>query len=199
MRQALVGASVVELLDNGRAGVIQIDRRARVTAANDCACTFLRKGDGLWDDDGRLRASLPEEDAALQRLLARALPSFGRPGVSGSMLVSRSESLSRLVVHVSPMRDAWGDLGQSRIGALVLAFDPADRTGIDPERVREVLGLTRAESYIAVLLAQGKTIDDIAAETGRSRTTIKWHIRHIYAKHGLSRQMELAQLVMSLA
>ena len=27
----------------------------------------------------------------------------------------------------------------------------------------------------------------------------KWHIRHIYAKHGLSRQVELAQLVTSLA
>ena len=38
----------------------------------------------------------------------------------------------------------------------------------------------------------------VAAETGRSRTTVKWHIRHIYAKHNLSRQMELAQLVTSV-
>ena len=77
----------------------------------------------------------------------------------------------------------------------MLAVDPADRTGLDPARVGQALGLTRAESYIAVLLAQGKTIDEVAAETGRHRTTVKWHIRHIYAKHHLSRQMELAQLV----
>ena len=77
----------------------------------------------------------------------------------------------------------------------MLAVDPADRTGLDPARVGQALGLTRAESQIAVLLAQGKTIDAVAAETGRHRTTVKWHIRHIYAKHNLSRQMELAQLV----
>ena len=204
VRQALVdaralGASVIELLDNVRAGVIQIDRRARVRTANDRARALLRKGDGLWDEDGRLRASLPEEDAALQRLLARALPFLGGPGVGGSMMVSRSQSLSRLVLHVNPVHDAGVDPGQSRIGALVLAVDPADRAGIDPERVREALGLTRSESHIAASLAQGRTIDDIALETGRSRTTIKWHIRHIYAKHGLSRQIELAQLVTSLA
>ena len=204
VRQALVSAralsaSVVELLDNVRVGVIQLDRRARVVAANDRARAFLRKGDGLWYEDGRLRASLPREDAALQKLLARALTFLGVAGVGGSMMVRRSESLSRLVLHVSPVHDAGMEPGQTRIGALVLAVDPADRTGIDPERVREVLGLTRAESHVAVLLAQGKTINDIAVETGRSRTTVKWHLRHIYAKHGLSRQMELAQLVTSLA
>ena len=48
----------------------------------------------------------------------------------------------------------------------------------DPARVAEALGLTRAESVVAVLLAQGKTIDDVAAETGTSRSTVKWHIRH---------------------
>ena len=194
-----LGASLVELLDNVRVGVIRLDRRARVRAANDRARALLCKGDGLWDEDGHLRASLPEEDTALHRLIARALPSFGRPGVGGSMVVSRSGSLSRLVLHVSPVHGAGVEPGLSRLGALVLAVDPADRAGIDPEMVREALGLTRAESHVAVLLAQGKSIDDIALETGRSRTTIKWHIRHIYAKHGLSRQIELAQLVTSLA
>ena len=38
----------------------------------------------------------------------------------------------------------------------------------------------------------------MATLTGRSRTTVKWHIRHIYAKHGLSRQTDWAQLVASL-
>ena len=34
-----------------------------------------------------------------------------------------------------------------------------------------------AESCITVPLAQGKTNDHIATETGRGRTTVKWHIR----------------------
>ena len=35
--------------------------------------------------------------------------------------------------------------------------------------------------------------------TGRSESTIRWHLKHIYAKHGLSRQAELVQLVMLVA
>ena len=204
VRQALVdaralGSSMVGLLDNVRMGVVQLDRRGRVVAANDSARALLREDDGLSDRDGFLRAALPEEDAVLQGLVARALPFLGGPGAGGSMLVSRAELLSRLVLHVSPVHEAGGEPGQARIGALVLALDPARRWDIDPERVRELLGLTPAESGIAVLLAQGKSIDEVAVQTGRSRTTVKWHIRHIYAKHDLSRQAELVRLVASLA
>lgn len=203
VRQALVGAralgaSAVELLDNVRVGVIRLDRRGRVTTANDRARQLLCEGNGLSDAGGRLRASLSKEDAALRKLLARALPFPGGFGTGGSMLVSCPESPSRLVLHVNPMRDEGVEHGSGSVGALVLAVDPADRASIDPERVREALGLTRAESRIAVLLAQGKSIDEVAAETGRRRTTVKWHIRQIFAKHGISRQMELAQLVASL-
>lgn len=91
------------------------------------------------------------------------------------------------------------DGSSSRIGALVLVVDPAWRLDLEPAQVGELLGLTPAESLIAVLYAQGKSIDEIALSTGRRRTTIKWHLRHIYDKHRLSRQVELAQLLMSVA
>ena len=204
VRAALVdaralGSSMVELLDNVRTGVVQLDRRGRVVAANDAALALLREGDGLSDRDGVLRATRPEEDAVLQGLIARALPFPGGPGGSGSMRLSRAGCLPRLLLHVSPVHEASGEFGQGRIGALVLAVDPAWRWDIDPERVADLLGLTPAESRIAVLLAQGRSIDEVASETGRGRNTVKWHIRHIYAKHGLSRQAELMRLVGALA
>ena len=34
---------------------------------------------------------------------------------------------------------------------------------------------------------------------GGSVTTVKWHIRHIFAKHGLSGQADLVRLALSLA
>ena len=204
VRQALVnaralGSSLAMLLENTRFGVIQLDRRGRIVAANGPAGALLREADGLDDRDGRLRAAVPEEDDVLQGLLARALPPFGGQAASGSMMVSRALVLPRLVIHVTPVNRARADGDASRVRALVLAVDPAHRAAVAPEFVAATLGLTLAESHIAVWLAQGRTVRDIALATGRSAGTVRWHIKHIFTKCGISRQMELVQLVLSLA
>ena len=204
MRQALVdakalGSSAVDVLDNVGVGVVQLDRRGRVVAANDRAREILSKCDGLLLGDGSLHASLSREDAELQKLLDRALPYSGAFGAGGSMMVSREYSVSRLVLHASPVHEEGPEPRKSRIGALVVLVDPTGRLRIDPDRLAVLLGLTPAQSHVAASLVEGKSIRDVAAETGRSPTTIKWHIKHIFAKHGLSGQADLVRLVASLA
>lgn len=204
VRQAVVdaraqGASAVELLGSRRTGVVQLDRRGRVAAANDVALELLRRKDGLSDRDGFLRAVVPAEDAELSRLLAQALPFAGGVGVSGSMRVSRPRTSLRLELHVSPVDPGRPEERSSRMGALALVVDPARRGAIHVGRVGTVLGLTPAESQVAVWLARGVTIRAIAAATGRSTTTVRWHLRQICAKLGISRQVDLVRLVMSLS
>lgn len=191
-----LGASMAELLGDIGAGVAQIDGHGRIVAANDRARALLRAGNRLSDAHGVLRAVVPAEDAALRRLLARAL--CGEPGEGGSMRLSTVTAGAPLALHVIPLRGPRREHARGRVRALLLAVDPARRSDIDPERLADLLGLTPTESVIAVLLAKGRSIDEVADELGRSRTTVKWHMRHIYAKHGLSRQMELMRLVWSL-
>ncbi len=204
LRQALadaraLGKSLAEFLDNTRSGVIHLDRRGRIAAANDRARDILREKDGLSDLDGFLRAWPPASDAELQRLLARALPPFGGQGAAGAMTVRRPSLLPQLVLHVSPVGERDLDVRPRRIGALVLVVDPASRTRVDSGLVAEVLGLTPAESQVAVLLADGRTVRDIALATGRSISTVRWHMRHVFDKAQVSRQAELVRLVLSLA
>ena len=61
------------------------------------------------------------------------------------------------------------------------------------------LGLTAAESRVAVLLAQGMSVREIAVATGRRESTIRTHVKHMFAKHEISRQADLVRLVQSLA
>jgi len=205
VRQALadadaLGDSLTQLLDNTRVGVIDLDRRGRVVEANDRARFLLRRGNGLQDRDGFLRAWLPADNARLEQLLARALPTFNNEAATGgSMTVRRSSGLPSLVVHVNPVTVRQTDFGRRPVAALVLVVDPGERPRIDPRLVAETLGLTPAESAVAVLLSQGKTVRDIAAETGRREVSVYRHLRQIYKKQGISRQTDLVRLVLSLS
>lgn len=193
-----LGSTVTALLDNTRCGVIQLDLRGRIVSVNDRARALVRKGDGLGDHGGVLRAVSAEDDATLQRLLGRALPPFGVQGESGTMTITRPTVSPRLVLHVTPLGDQGMDMRPSRVAALVLVIDPTSHGRVDPAVLGSVLGLTPAESHVAVLLAQGCTVADIAAATGRRQSTIRWHVKHIFSKLNVSRQVELVPLVLSL-
>ena len=104
---------------------------------------------------------------------------------------------------------AFGCAGLERqaVGAAPGAELPVDarlwwstqrRAALEPDRVGAELGLTPAESHVALSLARGQTIRDVAAATGRSAMTIRWHLRRVFAKLGVSRQAELVLLVRSL-
>ncbi|MDE0312535.1 MAG: helix-turn-helix transcriptional regulator, partial [Caldilineaceae bacterium] len=204
VRQALagadaLGASLTELLDTTGAGVIQLDPRGRILEMNDRVWDLLRTGDGLFDERGFLLARRPEDNAKLQELLSRALPPFGAQGMGGSTMVRRSSALLPLVLHVNPVARQETDSRPWPVAAIVLVVDPASRIRIDPDMVADALGLTKMESRVAVLLAEGQSVLQIALAIGRRESTIRTHVKHIFAKHGLSRQAELVRLVLSLA
>ena len=194
-----LGTSATELLGNTRAGVIQLDQRGRIVEANDSARELLGRNDGLSDRDGALHTAVPVDNARLQELLAQALPRFGEQGASGSMMVRRPSLLPRFALHVKPVGSREVDYRSRRVAALVLVVDPVERARIDPGLVQAVLGLTPAETEVAVLLAEGRTMRQIAATTGRGYSTVRTHLKHIFGKLGVSRQIEVAQLVLALS
>ena len=204
VRQALMrtearDTTVTALLDNPRIGVLQLDRRGRILAVNDRARLILRHGDGLSDKDGVLRTSLPNDQLRLERLLAGALPTSGAVAVSGSMLLGRPSVLPPLVVHVKPVAVPQPDYGARHVAALVLIVEPGRHHRVDPELVATTLGLTPAESQVAVGLAEGKSVRDMAQATGLTDNAIYWHLKQIYQKKSISRQVDLVRLVLSIA
>lgn len=193
-----LGASLAELLENAGPGVIQLDWRGRIVETNDRARDLLRAGDGLHDSGGLLLARSSADNAALQDLLARALPPFGQQGSGGSTTVSRPAHLPPLVLHVNPVSQRETGSRAWPVAALVLVVDPASEPRIDPDLVANGLGLTPMESRVAVMLAEGRTVQQIAAAIGREVTTIRWHVRHIFNKLNINRQAQLARQVLSM-
>ena len=203
VRQALaaaqaLGLSVAGLLENDRVGVIHLDRRGRIMEANGRAHRLLRQGDGLFDEGGLLRARLAPANARLQALVGRALPAFA--GVSprgGSLTVRRSPGRPHLVVHVGPVPLAGMDFGARRVAALVLVVDPAHRPRVAAGRVAQALGLTPSEGRVSALLAEGRSVREIAASEGYQESYVRWLLKQVYRKHGVSGQVALVRLVLA--
>ena len=204
VRQALVraeagDATVTALLDNVRIGVVHLDRRGRILAANGRASDILRQGDALSDEDGLLHVREHADQQRLDWLVANALPGAGSVAVSGSMPLHQTSALPRYVVHVKPVSVPQPDYGARHVAALVLIVGPGRAHSIDPDVVAAILGLTPAESKVAAWLAEGKSVREMAEATGRTTRAIYWHLRQIYQKLQISRQADLVRLVLSVA
>ena len=197
-RAGTVGATLENLLDAGGLGIVQLDRHARIVAANDPALRLLRSGDVLYDAGGGLFARAPSADDELQNLLARALPPAGAPAAGGSMIARRPSGPPPLVLHVVPVDARRTDPAGWPVAALVLIPDAAAANDVNAGAVAHILRFTPGESQVAAFLARGMTVREIAAATGRRESTVRFHVKHMFTKHGITRQADLVRLVRSL-
>jgi len=72
-----------------------------------------------------------------------------------------------------------------------------ERLALDPQFVAARLGLTPAQSRVAVAMAEGKTVEVIATESGRKKNSVRWHLRQINRKLDISSQAQLVRLVLT--
>ncbi|MYC09729.1 MAG: helix-turn-helix transcriptional regulator [Holophagales bacterium] len=202
VRSAVVRAGglvspLAQLMEVQRLGVICLDFRGRIVTANGRAEEILRCGDALSALNGELRVAHAEERRRFERMLAAALPRNGDATVGGSMTLGRVLGLPRYVVHLKPSDSVESDFGGHGAGALVLIVEPGRPTSVDPGLVATALSLTPAESTVASRLAEGMTVGEIAAATGRQERSIYWLLGRIYAKLGVRRQVDLVRLVLA--
>ena len=73
------------------------------------------------------------------------------------------------------------------------------KQSVDTRQVARLYDLTPVESRVAALLAEGRTVSEIAASTGRKESTVRWHVRNLHSKLGVHRQADLVRLVLSTA
>jgi DNA-binding CsgD family transcriptional regulator len=77
----------------------------------------------------------------------------------------------------------------------VFVTDPTRTVKADVDVIRQFCGLTPTEATIAVKLAAGSTLSDIAEELASSQGTVRWHLKPVLAKTGTKRQAELVRVL----
>ena len=84
-------------------------------------------------------------------------------------------------------------------GAKVAVFlsDPNMQQPISIDSLVSVYNLTPSEAQVAISLANGHSIEEIASSSNHSAHTIRSQLKSVFRKTGVSRQSELIQLLLT--
>jgi DNA-binding NarL/FixJ family response regulator len=192
-------AAAFHVLDRLSVGIILLDGRASVLFANAAAAK-------LAQHDGALRlGSTGVTTASLSH--SQRLDQFIRRGLAGTpvgvMSIPHPADGRLLTVLAISIRsrdfDRLSDLGFSNAALFLQISDPMHLPAVPVDRLMDAYGFTRAEARVALAASTGRTVPQIAAQLVLSPNTIKTHLRKVFAKCGVSRQIELTRLITSLA
>ncbi len=179
------------LVDPRQAGLIYLDHEGAILESNARAREVLRQDGGLQELDGRLTARRQADVEALESILESAFGGRAGPRAGGCTVVGAWPNERPLTVHVNQANS-----GATGVAAVVVLLDPWRRVRLRPEQVAMSLGLTPAESRVAVALAEGMTIREIAQATNRKTRSVRWLVQQALSKTWSSRQADLVRLVL---
>jgi DNA-binding CsgD family transcriptional regulator len=99
-----------------------------------------------------------------------------------------------LLIEVRALRDTAAELDPGLRGAVMFVIDPSHGNVVDEIGLTSLYGLTAAESEVARLLLDGRSVDQISDIRRTARETTRNQIKSILSKTGTSRQLDLVRL-----
>lgn len=176
-------------------GVVIVDAERRVSFMNARAERLAQARDPIVVRNGRLSLFGRSLDVRLQQAIAEATGG-ARPGgarVGASLRLQSSETIS---INVAPLAlDSLAIVGSSPL-ALILIGDPGQQGTPSERALREAYDLTPAEARLTRALVSGDTLHAYAEKSGLSMSTLRTHLKGVFAKTGDDRQSGLVRRVL---
>jgi DNA-binding CsgD family transcriptional regulator len=195
MSRSAAPIGILEIVDSLRCGGFLLDRHARVLSFNATALGCL--GEGLILARERLSATDRATDRRLQSLIGSRSGYAGEASVAMSVAIPRQ---SRLPLVLRTLR--LGGPGSPALNApslLLLALDPEMCPGPSSDILTLAFRLTRAEAAVAIGIAGGKTLAQIAADRGLKIGTVRAYSKAAFSKTGTRGQAGLTGVLTRLA
>lgn len=187
-------------MDRMYIGTIIVDENGRLLRINTAAEEIIGEGDGLMLSSGALKAEYNEETRDLIQAVKQAVNRTPEdtPGLVKALAITRPSGKAKLglLIRSVPLTE-WSD-GTRCPAAVVFIRDPERHTFNSYQDImRELFDLTPAEASLAMLLANGLTLDEAAEEMGIRRNTARAHLRMIFSKTEVTRQTELVRVLLN--
>lgn len=179
-------------------GTVVFDETGAILRINHAAEEILKENDGLSISGGLLQANYAQENRHLQTLIRRALADnrTSAPGIGQVMSVTRPSARAKLGIAVRSIPISEWSEGRHRPAVTVFIRDPEQKSMASRDVIQELFELTPAEASLALLLADGMTLDEAADQLDIRKNTARAHLRSIFAKTGVTRQTSLVRLLL---
>jgi DNA-binding CsgD family transcriptional regulator len=179
-------------------GAILISTEGRVVGINGEAqqrvgCDFLLT-------QGQIAPMHRNSNGELQRLIASALLAENEasiPKLRDAVLLQRPRGRP-LMAYAIPIRASEKDSAR-HVKAVVVFIDPDKRREPTASLLQRMFGLTPAETQVALRLARGCDLQEIASDQAVSLATVRAYLKGVFAKTETRRQAELTMLLVRLA
>lgn len=196
-QQANTGTTMLDLLPQA---VFVVDGTRLVQHANPAGQSRLQSGGVLMNRAGYLVGRRDADDLAL----VQAIRALGLSGtVSTALSVDRTVArlgraskgdhclLFAIAARPDQTMQAFGD----KASAIIVAHPLQGVARIDRLVASLAFDLTPAEADVAAALADGSSLNEIAAVRRVSVNTIRIQLRTVFGKMGVTRQSELVRLL----
>jgi DNA-binding CsgD family transcriptional regulator/PAS domain-containing protein len=185
----------MRLLDALPYAVFALDGSGRIVFMNTLADHLVEHGDGLLAEGTHLACRLPGQQPLLDRLVATALVADPGSVRGGWVRIHRASGRRPYLALVSHLAGGEELIDEFRPRLLVIVTDPDRSTVPDEQALRDLYGLTEAEARVAAQLAAGHSVQSAAAVLRQSPETLRFHLKHIFRKLGVSRQQDLVRIL----
>lgn len=194
-QQALAEAALHQL----RLGVLLTDAQARPLFVNRMAEQQIAASNGALSlSFCGLKTRNPDDATRLCRLVADASSTTAGKGLGagGEMRIACGDG-SFLQLCVVPLSRECLDSGSAAPSARAAIFIACpDSIHLPWRRVAICYGLTQMEAKLAVQLAGGVSLEEVAKHLGISIHTARTHLKAVFAKTGTRRQPELVAMLL---
>lgn len=188
-------------LDRLVIGLILYDRNVRAVYMNPTAKAIIKEHPALALGEEGLFLYNIEDDRKFRRTIKQtaSINSEDSWKQSVSIGVNHPDIDAPLPLLITPIHAhlLTSDLDYEGAQVAVFLSDPNLRQPISVNNLVSVYGLTPCEAQVAISIADGHRIEDIANSSNHSAHTIRSQLKSTFRKTGVSRQSELMRLLLT--
>ncbi len=194
-------AAAADVIDRLTFGVILVDSNLRPVLVNQAAECLLAQRDGLACTAGGLGTGSDALTRSLRQMMVSAAAvtegaSFDV--AAGTLRIPRPSGRRPLQVVVTPLASQNEYAGHSaRAVVAVFIADPEHAITQSEGVLRRLYHLTPMEARVAIAVAEGHKVEQIAALLQLTRNTVRWYVKQALAKTGVSTQAQLVVAILS--